>query len=402
MAVRILAIVPFFPMPQNGGDPLRRLLVLQSLRERSDLVVLALRRTETTEEDVQALRAALPGSDVRAYALDRVGLPTAQGRIRRTVTGLARLEPPWAAGQWSAALAADAERLSAESDLVVLVGEGAGVYAKHVAPVPYVWDKSNVLSASEWDAVLNGGTLGDRVRALLTLPVSHVFERRVLRSAAASWVTSPEEADRVRRRHGRQRVELVASAVRLPPDFAERNMAMPYDGGPVTAVWLSSLGYQPNWSGLQRLVVAARPLLASGALHLIVAGSGAAERHRRWLSAFPNISYRGYVEDLQAVLTSAHCGVVPVWSGAGIKMKTLTMIAYGIPIIATPVALEGLPAAAAAYVAEQPADFVSALTHLDRSRLDTAAADAAGLVRETFSDTAFQRAVDQALRAVRG
>jgi glycosyltransferase involved in cell wall biosynthesis len=211
------------------------------------------------------------------------------------------------------------------------------------------------------------------------------------------WVTSDAEADRARRTFGDVPLAVVPSAVELPPTFAGVNRAAPYEGGPVRAVWMSNLHYAPNWIGLRRLVDACRPLLEDGRLRLAVVGAGASRAQAGWLAGVPGVDYRGFVADLEPELTAAHCGVVPIWSGAGIKMKTLTFLALGVPIVATPVAMEGIPEEAAAYLAEEPADFARILASLDRGRLDRSVVEAAPRVRDRFSPEALGAAVRQAL-----
>jgi polysaccharide biosynthesis protein PslH len=397
---RILAIVPFFPMPQNHGDAIRRLLLLEALHREADLVVLALEREDTTAEDLQALRERLRGADVRAFPYPAIGRSGLGGQVRRSLAGLLHRTPPWVEGQRSGPLSAAAAELAPDVDLVVLVGEGAGAYAGALGGTPYVWDKSNVLVASARDAVTHGGSLAARGRALVELPLAGAFESRVIRRATAVWATSDTEADRVRRQFGAVPVAVVPSAVELPATLAGANRAERYDGGPVHAVWMSNLHYAPNWIGLQRLVVACRPLLEKAALRLTVVGAGASHRQSAWLEAVPNLDYRGFVADLDPVLTAAHCGVVPVWSGAGIKMKTLTFLSLGVPIVATPVAMEGIPLETAAYVADEPRDFATVLERLDPSRLDASIVEAAPRMRDHFSPEAFGAAVHRALSDV--
>lgn len=393
-------------MPQNHGDAIRRLLLLEALHRDAQVVVLALRREDTTAEDEGALRERLPAAEIHVFPYPPAGRPGLAGQVRRSLRGLTGRVPPWVVGQHSRPMAEAAATLAPAVDLAVLVGEGAGVYADLLGATPYVWDKSNVLTASALEVVRQRGPLRARARAAVELPLARAFESRVLRGATAVWVTSDAEAERLRRQFGDHAVAVVPSAVELPPTLARANRAKPYAGGPVDAVWMSNLHYAPNWIGLQRLVDACRPLLERGVLRLDVVGAGASRAQAAWLTDVPNLTYRGFVDDLEPVLTAAHCGVVPVWSGAGIKMKTLTFLSLGVPIVATPVAMEGIPVEAAAYVAREPADFAAILAALERERLDASIAEAIPRMRAHFSaealDAAVHRALDELAPAVRG
>ena len=50
----------------------------------------------------------------------------------------------------------------------------------------------------------------------------------------------------------------------------------------------------------------------------------------------------GYVEDLDAVYRDASLFVAPLTAGAGVKFKVLDAMAFGLPVIATPIAAEGI------------------------------------------------------------
>ena len=50
----------------------------------------------------------------------------------------------------------------------------------------------------------------------------------------------------------------------------------------------------------------------------------------------------GYVEDLDAVYRDSSLFVAPLIAGAGVKFKVLDAMASGLPVIATPIAAEGI------------------------------------------------------------
>jgi len=62
---------------------------------------------------------------------------------------------------------------------------------------------------------------------------------------------------------------------------------------------------------------------------------------RRWRptdapSADPRVEAIGFVEDLRAAYSSARCAVVPLLAGGGTPLKFVEALAYGLPVIATP------------------------------------------------------------------
>src|SRR4051794_8887268 len=99
--MKILAVISDFPMPQNHGDALRRLMVLRALSQAGELTVAAAMRTTTTTADVDALRSALPGVRVFVDPLAPIAGSQARAKVARSIVGPLHLNPPWLYHYWS-------------------------------------------------------------------------------------------------------------------------------------------------------------------------------------------------------------------------------------------------------------------------------------------------------------
>lgn len=60
----------------------------------------------------------------------------------------------------------------------------------------------------------------------------------------------------------------------------------------------------------------------------------------------------GYVEDPSEYFIKAKYGIVPLLSGAGIKVKTLEMLAAGLPVISTSIGAEGVEKSASLFISD--------------------------------------------------
>jgi glycosyltransferase involved in cell wall biosynthesis len=205
-------------------------------------------------------------------------------------------------------------------------------------------------------------------------------------------VTSAEEHDRLVRRFGDMPCTTIPSAVGLQP------VAPGIDHHSRTLLWLSTLSYTPNWDGLVQFLRAADEQLRRGGYTVRVVGADATPRQVEFLAAYPYVDYRGYVDHLADACAGVAAAVVPVWAGAGVKLKTLTLMSLGVPVIATPVALEGIPRDAAAVVARTPADFADALDSVDPGMLESAARRGRTTVEQRFSRTVFLDSVADLVR----
>jgi glycosyltransferase involved in cell wall biosynthesis len=353
--MRVLAITNEFPLPRDRGGPMRILGLVRALSEHHSVHLLALGRSSTTE----ALRSELErtlGGPVEVFDRAPAGPPGA-GRSGRWLRAVAEGVPPWVGAQHSAALERRALELAGRVDVVALLDDYAGVYAAPLAATaPVIADKHNVMG---WSAAEGAApdAAGARLRRELGVGLTRRFERRYLRRCAAVAVTSESESERLARLYGRPADAVVPSAVDLPPGALFRPEA--------TAVgWLGSHEYAPNVEGLRRFAPAWEALGREGE-RLLVAGGGAPPALRA-LARHPGIELVGYVGELEAFLGDLGAAVVPLWHGAGVKLKTLTFMAAGIPVAGTRVAFEGIAAEDGRHclLADEPEGLAAALRGL--------------------------------------
>jgi glycosyltransferase involved in cell wall biosynthesis len=77
----------------------------------------------------------------------------------------------------------------------------------------------------------------------------------------------------------------------------------------------------------------------------------------------PLIEFRGFVEDIEPVFNSVRLSIAPLRYGAGVKGKINSSMSYGVPVVASPVAAEGmgLEHNVDVLIADSPADFANAI-----------------------------------------
>ena len=66
------------------------------------------------------------------------------------------------------------------------------------------------------------------------------------------------------------------------------------------------------------------------------------------LGTLPGVVFRGFVEDLAGLLGSARLLAAPMFSGGGSRIKVLTALAHGLPVVANDLGLQGIAAPPAA------------------------------------------------------
>jgi glycosyltransferase involved in cell wall biosynthesis len=78
---------------------------------------------------------------------------------------------------------------------------------------------------------------------------------------------------------------------------------------------------------------------------LRIIGRGATEALRSLVARYPrSVRLEGYVKDLEPVFARATASLAPLRFGSGIKIKILDALARGLPVLATDIAIDGIPA----------------------------------------------------------
>jgi glycosyltransferase involved in cell wall biosynthesis len=100
---------------------------------------------------------------------------------------------------------------------------------------------------------------------------------------------------------------------------------------------------------------------------LVLAGAGAGTQLLERQSK--SITVTGFVEDLTPFYQAAHCCVAPIFAGGGLRFKVPQGLAYGIPMVLTAEALDGmstLPRSSIAGITNRPTEFADAICQVLR------------------------------------
>lgn len=100
-------------------------------------------------------------------------------------------------------------------------------------------------------------------------------------------------------------------------------------------LFLGSLDWQPNREGLTWFLREIYPYISH--IPLTIAGKGDLS-----YKDFPNIKIVRNFKNLEALLSSHRLMIVPLLSGAGIRIKILEAMKYGLPSISTHIGAEGI------------------------------------------------------------
>jgi glycosyltransferase involved in cell wall biosynthesis len=250
---------------------------------------------------------------------------------------------------------------------VVMVGHDmAAAWAQSLPPsLPAVLTLHNLL----WHWYLSRArrTTGLRTALLRAEAARYrVYTLRMLRRYQAAVAVSTTEADEVRRSS-----PVPVFVIPIGVDTRELTPA-PDPDGPPRLVFAGTLGYQPNSEGIAWFADDVWPevLRAVPDAQLDIVGR-APPPGVLALGDRPGITVVGPVPTMRPYYDRAHAVIVPILTGAGVRVKIVEALSAGRPIVSTSLGWEGLPDVVPGehlLVANEPAEFASATIRLLRDR----------------------------------
>jgi len=167
-------------------------------------------------------------------------------------------------------------------------------------------------------------------------------------------------------------------------------------------VFVGSFQHPPNVDAVLWFVREVFPLLrAQAKIDLHVIGAGAPDSIAKL--AVDGVIVHGYVADLAPFMDGCRISIAPLRVGAGVKGKVNMAMSYGLPVVATTTAVEGMHVNAGSdvLVADTPADFAAAILRLyaDETLWNTLSANGLVNVSSHFSFDAARAALRAILPA---
>jgi O-antigen biosynthesis protein len=193
-------------------------------------------------------------------------------------------------------------------------------------------------------------------------------EISVTNSADETWVVSPAESGILRNNGCIAPVKVISNIVDIcPPQrgFDERSGFL----------FIGSFRHRPNVDAVEYFMTEIYPLLPAD-LHRVpfyIIGENPPESIARFASE--QVMVTGHLPSVEESFEQARLSVAPLRFGAGVKGKINQSMAHGVPVIASPIAAEGmdLDACRELPVCASPTDFARTIASVyhDRERWQT-------------------------------
>lgn len=350
---RVLVLTPRFPYPVVGGDRLRIYEICRELARHHDLTLLTL--CESREE-----MTSIPPDDGVFSRIERVLLP----KWRSVLNVLAALPggmPLQIAYYQSGAFANRVQALLPEHDSCLAHLIRTGHYVRQ-AKIPTVLEMTDAISMNYMRIreSRNARGLKSLVYRFEAERLLH-YERAVLADFAAVTLVSELDRDFLLDGGRGDNVVVCSNGVDLDSlPFRDRRTSEP------VVAFIGNMTSIQNLDACFHFAEDILPLVRGRLQCRFRAVGRIKPGDARRLRAIEGVEVLGNVANVSDAVGNARVGVAPVRFGAGVQNKVLEYMALGLPVITSPVALEGLQARAGLdlLVAATPEEYASQLERL--------------------------------------
>jgi len=335
--MRILFLTSEFPFPPDSGGRIKTHSLLEYLRSRHDVSLLCFRRSHL---DARQERWAGDFGEVETIPLfrQRNALNLARSYVSRLPLSVERNRHP---------LMADAVRracAAASPDAIFCDGWLMAQY------VPRGWPGLRLLHEHNAEYVL-----WQRQAAMERNLLRRWLVRLESQRVRAYEATLLPLFDTVFAVSQQDRAALVAiggdpARIRVLPNLPEPHLllqpALSFASSEPLVLYFGTLSWLPNLQGLDRLLRRVWPVVRQECpeARLAIAGRGAPPEFQRAAQRTPGVTYLGPIDDPEPLYRRARVFVEATPSGGGTKLKVLNAMARGLPVAASPQAVEGIEA----------------------------------------------------------
>jgi sugar transferase (PEP-CTERM/EpsH1 system associated) len=339
--VRVLYLCHRIPYPPDKGDKIRAFHQLRAMGERHEVDLFTL--------------ADHPGDAAHGAALEKYCRRVTVAELNPRWSRLRSLrflftEKPLTVPYFHSPKLDTAVRkaLSERSyDRIFVYCSAMAQYVDRVDSIPIVTDLVDV-DSDKWT----------QYAGFTRFPLSAVYrregrllreyERRVCERSACVLVSTEREGELARQISGSAPVQVIPNGV--DTDYFRPGPTASHSDRPAI-VFTGDMSYFPNAAAVRYFAREVLPLIQESlpAVRFLIVGRNPGSQVRD-LQKLAGVEVTGFVPDVREYLGQAQVSVAPFSIAAGIQNKILEAMAFGLPVVATKRAVQGLSSQVAAAV----------------------------------------------------
>ena len=250
-----------------------------------------------------------------------------------------------------------------------------------------VYDEHNISSLAAWRNFRIESNWLRKLAYLLETVKWFFYERKYLFSLDQIFTISEVDRKKLTKRGlTPEKISFLPTPMKLKPKFKFKQKKK-------NILFIGLMSWKPNEDGFWWFYNQVFPEIKQvfPEIDLVVVGAFPSEQIKKAAEADKSLRVLGYVKNLLPFFEKASVFIVPVRSGGGIRIKILTALARGIPVVSTSVGAEGIVVRDAkdVLIADEPKKFAKAVLAVLKKRklAESQSAEGISFIKKNYSVT---------------
>lgn len=332
---KILYLSQMYPYPPDGGGKIKTLHTLRALAREYEISAVFVSEINPTREELNELEKL--GITVKIFYSDKI-LASVKDDLIDLAWHFIRGVPHYVFQYTHQPASLFIERLikRLNPDIIHVDHLNMAQYLPKEKRQVWILEHHNVETYLYWTRFLYSRKFTRKLYLLIEMVLTLFYEWKTLRLFDHVFAISNTEEERLRNIFRITNISKQPLAYPVHP-IRRRPAKRPY------ILFIGNLGWPPNEDAVEWFFRDIFPLVLREApnaeFHVI--GKRQPRYEENW-PKLPNVFLHGYQKDIDPFLASAHVFVLPFRMGGGLRIKALTAMAAGLPIVSTPLGVEGL------------------------------------------------------------
>ena len=352
MKKKILYLSQMYPYPPDGGGKIKTLQTLHALAQEYEIFAVFVSETKSTKEELYELEKL--GIKVKVFYSDKI-LASVKDDLVDLAWHFTRGIPHYMFQYTHQPAFSYILKLIEDfhPDIIHVDHLNMSQYLPKEKRQVWILEHHNVETYLYWTRFLYSKKLTRKFYLLIEMILTFFYEWKTLRQFDHVFAISKIEEARLRK------IFHISNAstqpLVYPVGLIRRKLAkQPH------ILFIGNLGWPPNEDAVEWFFRDIFPLVLREApnaeFHVI--GKRQPRYDENW-PKLPNVFLHGYQKDIDPFLASAHVFVLPFRMGGGLRLKALTSMAAGLPIVSTALGVDGLfvQNGRECFIADTPDDF---------------------------------------------
>lgn len=335
MRRKILYLSQMYPYPPDGGGKIKTLQTLRALAREYEIFSVFVSETQPTRDELYELEKL--NIKVKVFYSDKI-LASVKDDLVNLARHFIRGIPHYVFQYTHQPAFPYIQKLINEikPDVIHVDHLNMAQYLPKEKRQVWILEHHNVETYLYWTRFLYSGKITRKLYLLVEMILTFFYEWKTLRLFDHIFAISNEEEARLRK------IFCIINTSTQPlvyPIHPIRHQPAKHPYIP----FIGNLGWPPNEDAVEWFLrdIFPRVLREVPDAEFHVVGKRQPRYEKNW-PKLPNVYLHGYQKNLDPFLSRAHMFVLPFRMGGGLRLKALTAMVAGLPIVSTRLGIEGL------------------------------------------------------------